>query len=75
MASQPRAATAELMERVAERPDHVRMRDRDYRFDEAERSASSLSVSVPSGGPVQALPGASASRFREEPAVEAGEPI
>ena len=58
------------MKRVAERPDDVRMRDRKYRFDEAERSASSFSVSLPSGGPLKALPGPGSRRFQRAPAVE-----
>ena len=36
-----------------------------YRFDEVRRSARSLSISVPSGGPVQALPGPGRLRFRK----------
>ena len=62
------------MGRVAKRPGFARMKDRKYRFDEDERSAQSLVVSVPSGGPVQALPGACPLRFRKKQTVEAGEP-
>ncbi len=58
------------MGRVAERPDDVRMRNREYRFDEAERSASSFSVSLPSGGPLKALPGPEPRRFLRAPAIE-----
>ncbi len=47
------------------------MRNRDYRFDEAVRSARPLSISVPPGGPVEALAGPEPLRFRSHSAVEA----
>ncbi|AAK24148.1 hypothetical protein [Caulobacter vibrioides] len=46
-----------------------------YRFDEARRSAQPLSASLPSGGPVQALPGPGRLGFPRLPAVEEDEPI
>jgi hypothetical protein len=46
-----------------------------YRFDEARRSARSLFARVPSGGPVQALPGPGPRRFQQSPEVEEGGPI
>ena len=75
MTSRPRAVRLRVGGKGRGAPDSVRSVSCKYRFDEARRSARPLSASVPSGGPVQALPGPGNLRFRKALEVEEGGPL